>query len=176
MREFSEKYDVLVVGGGPSGIAAAVSAARQGAKTALIERYGIVGGMMTSGYVNPILGAVAPGTLYDEIMDVLGATSMKTRNGHEKSVDSEQAKYLLLRFVSDAGVDVFLQTPVVEVVKDGAKVKGIVVGTQDGLKELAADVVIDATGDGFVASRAGAICKVGRDSVMDIASRLPMNS
>lgn len=163
MRKFSEKYDVIVVGGGPSGIAAAVSSARQGAKTALIERYGIVGGMMTSGYVNPILGSVAEGTLYSEIMELLEATSMKTRNGHEMSVDSENAKYLLLRFVSDAGVDVFLQTPTVEVLKDGSQVKGVVISTQDGLRELRASVVIDATGDGFVAARAGAEYKVGRD-------------
>ena len=162
MRAFSKNYEVIVAGGGPSGIAAAVSSARQGAKTALIERYGIVGGMLTSGFVNPVLGSVAPGSLYDEIMRVLEATSMQTRNGHEMSVDAEQAKYRLLQFVSDAGVDVFLQTPVVEVIKDGARVCGVVISTQEGLKELGADVVIDATGDGFVAARAGAEYKIGR--------------
>ena len=164
MRAFSKNYEVIVAGGGPSGIAAAVSSARQGAKTALIERYGIVGGMLTSGFVNPVLGSVAPGSLYDEIMRVLEATSMQTRNGHEMSVDAEQAKYRLLQFVSDAGVDVFLQTPVVEVIKDGTRVCGVVISTQEGLKELGADVVIDATGDGFVAARAGAEYKIGRDS------------
>ena len=95
MRAFSKNYEVIVAGGGPSGIAAAVSSARQGAKTALIERYGIVGGMLTSGFVNPVLGSVAPGSLYDEIMRVLEATSMQTRNGHEMSVDAERAKYRL---------------------------------------------------------------------------------
>ena len=63
MKEFSQQYDVLVAGGGPAGVCAAVTATRQGARTALIERFGILGGMLTSGYVNPILGAVAPGTM-----------------------------------------------------------------------------------------------------------------
>ena len=164
MKEFSQQYDVLVAGGGPAGVCAAVASARQGARTALIERFGILGGMLTSGYVNPILGAVAPGTMYDEVISFLGATDMKTRNGREMSVDTEQAKGLFLKFVHDAGVDIFLQTPVVEVVKEGSAVKGLVTGTQDGLKTLYADVVVDATGDGFVAARAGAAFQVGRES------------
>ena len=152
MESFSKQYDVLVEGGGPAGICAAVAAARQGAKTALIERYGILGGMFTSGYVNPILGAVAPGSMYDEMISYLGAVDMKTRNGREMSIDTEQAKGLFLRFVYEAGVDIFLQTPVVDVVKDGCAVKGLVIGTQDGIKTLHAEVVVDATGDGFVAA------------------------
>lgn len=164
MRVFSETYDVLVIGGGPSGIAAAAAAARQGAKTALIERYGILGGMMTSGYINPILGAVAPGTMYDEVTALLSRTNATTRNGREMSIDTEQAKYLLLKFVKDAGVDIFLQTPVVEAVKEGNAVKGLVIGTQEGLKTLYAYTVVDATGDGFAAARAGAEYKIGRDS------------
>lgn len=164
MKEFSLHYDVLVAGGGPAGVCAAVAAARQGAKTALVERFGILGGMLTSGYVNPILGAVAPGTMYDEVISLLSATDMKTRNGREMSVDTEQAKGLFLQFVHEAGVDIFLQTPVVEVVKEGTSVKGVVIGTQDGLKTLYAGVVVDATGDGFVAARAGAEYKIGRES------------
>ena len=164
MTAFSQQYDVLVAGGGPAGICAAVAAARQGAKTALIERFGILGGMITSGYVNPILGAVAPGTMYDEVISILGATSMKTRNGREMSVDTEQAKGLFLQFVCDAGVDIFLQTPVAEVLKDGNRISGLVIGTQEGLKTLEAGGVGDATGDGFVAARAGAAYKMGRES------------
>ena len=164
MKSFSQTYDVVVAGGGPAGICAAAAAARQGARTALVERYGILGGMFTSGYVNPVLGAVAPGTMYSEIISLLGASSMKTRNGQEMSIDSEQAKGLLLQFVHDAGVDIFLQTPVVEVLKEGRTVRGLVISTQDGLKELSAGVVVDATGDGFVAARAGAAYQIGREA------------
>ena len=135
-----------------------------GAKTALIERYGILGGMLTSGLVNPVLGSVAPGTAYQEIMDLMGKECSATRNGREMSVDPEQAKYRLLKLAADAGVSVYLQTPVVDVVKDGSRVRGLVVGTQEGLKTLTAHALVDATGDGFVAARAGAEYQVGRDS------------
>jgi len=161
---FGNQYDVIVVGGGPSGIAAAVSASRQGAKTALIERYGILGGMLTSGYVNPILGLVSKGTMLEEMLELLGATCLKTRNGNEMSIDSEKAKGILLTFTVDAGVDVMLQTPVVDCIKEGNLVSGVIIGTQEGLKELHAHIVIDATGDGLVACLAGADYRVGRDS------------
>mgnify|MGYP000182081838 FL=1 len=164
MDHYLEAYDVIVAGGGPAGVSAAVSAARMGAKTALIERYGILGGMLTSGLVNPVLGSVAPGTAYQEIMDLMGKECSATRNGREMSVDPEQAKYRLLKLAADAGVSVYLQTPVVDVVKEGSRVRGLVVGTQEGLKTLTAHALVDATGDGFVAARAGAEYQVGRDS------------
>ena len=164
MKKFSDRYDVIVCGGGPAGIAAAVSSARQGAKTALVERYGIVGGMLTAGMVCPLLGSVAPGTIYDEVIELLHSTWIVTKSGKEMTVGVEEAKHKLLQFVVDAGVDLFLQTPVVDTVKDGNTVKGVVISTQSGLKTLHAKVVIDATGDGFVAASAGAQCLIGRDS------------
>lgn len=162
--KFSNKYDVIVAGGGPSGIAAAVSAARQGVKTALIERFGVLGGMLTSGYVNPVLGLAEPGTMRDEVLEMLGAKWIETRNGKEMSIDTEDAKRLLLKFAVEAGVDVFLQTPVVEAIKEGGQLKGVIISTQDGLRELRSAVVIDATGDGMVASLAGAKWKMGRET------------
>lgn len=164
MKTFTNFYDVIVCGGGPAGIAAAVSSARQGARTALIERYGILGGMLTSGYVNPILGSVEKGTMYDEVLSLLGATCLKTRNGCEMSVNTEEAKYLLLDFVYRSGTDIYLQTPVADVIKDGDTVKGVIIGTQKGLQNLYARVVIDATGDGLVSTLAGAEYKIGREA------------
>lgn len=157
-------YDVIVAGGGPAGIAAAVSAARQGADTLLVERYGIVGGMMTSGYVNPVLGLVAPGSMRDEVLELLGAHAMKTRNGDEMSVDTEQAKYLLLKFLIDAGVTVMLQTPVVAAVQEGNTVTGLTVSTPEGLRTVCGKVIVDATGDGTAAALAGAEWEMGRES------------
>ena len=164
MQPFTDHYDVLVAGGGPSGVAAAVAAARQGARTALVERYGILGGMLTSGHVNPVLGAASAGTMADEIMDLLCRRQATTRNGLERSVDTEEAKSGLLRFTAESGVDIYLQTPVIDVLKDGDRVTGLLVGTQEGPKTLHASVVVDATGDGFVSVRAGAGCHTGRDS------------
>ena len=75
MKQFEQgypnTYDVIVAGGGPAGIAAAVSAARLGARTALVERFGLLGGMLTSGHVMPILGRAEGRTMYDELIEVL---------------------------------------------------------------------------------------------------------
>ncbi len=164
MKAYHDNYDVIVAGGGPGGVCAAVAAARLGARTALVERYGILGGMMTSGYVNPLLGAVEHGTMGDELIRLLNVATVKTRNGEEKSINTERAKYVLLKFAADAGVDIFLQTPVVEVVREKSAVRGLVIATQNGLKTLRTSVVVDATGDGFVAARAMAQVHIGRDS------------
>ena len=63
----AQKYDVLVAGSGPAGIAAAIAAARRGRSTALLERYGCLGGGMTSSFVRPFLGSVANETIGKEI-------------------------------------------------------------------------------------------------------------
>ena len=70
------KYDVIVAGAGPSGICSAIAAARQGAKVALIERYGVIGGNLTAGYVGPILGSVGKGTMRDEICELSESSTM----------------------------------------------------------------------------------------------------
>ena len=161
---FPNRYDVIVAGGGPSGIAAAVAAARLGASVALVERYGILGGMLTSGHVNPVLGSAAPGTMADELMALLCRQEAVSRNGIERSVDPEEAKTVLLQFAAGAGVHVFLQTPVVDVIREGSRVTGLSVGTQEGIENLYAQTVIDATGDGFVSVRAGAQAWIGREA------------
>ena len=106
-----------MAGGGPAGIAAAVSAARLGARTALVERYGILGGMLTSGHVQPILGRAQGHTFYDEMVALLEEghqiRPVVTRNGREVGLDLEEAKRRLLRLCLESGVYVYLQTPVV---------------------------------------------------------------
>ena len=67
------KYDVVIAGAGPAGIGAALEAARSGLKTALIERYGCVGGNLTQGYVGPLLGTRCEGTVADEIESAICA-------------------------------------------------------------------------------------------------------
>lgn len=168
-KPFPNEYDVIVAGGGPAGIAAAVSAARLGAKTALIERYGILGGMLTSGHVQPILGRAEGRTMYDEIVELLtegheDAPKMVTRNGREIGFDLEEAKYRLLKLCVDNGVYVYLQTVVTDVLKEENRITGVKVCTPMGLQELKASVVVDSTGDGFVAALAGAPFEVGRSS------------
>ena len=116
--------EVVVAGGGPAGVCAAVSAARMGAKTVLVERFGCLGGNLTLGHVSPILGKVCPGTMADEIRRLLNANHLDsqkvmTRNGPEEHIDHEEAKGILAKLCADAGVTVLLCASVVDAVMDG---------------------------------------------------------
>lgn len=165
---YPKEYDVIVAGGGPAGIAAAVSAARLGAKTALVERYGILGGMLTSGHVQPILGRAEARTMYNEIVELLekgheNDRKVVTRNGAEVALDLEEAKHRLLKLCIESGVYVYLQTPVVDVIKEGDRLTGLKICTPTGIEEIRGKAVVDSTGDGFVAALAGAPFQVGRE-------------
>lgn len=168
MVQYPTEYDVIVAGGGPAGVAAAVSAAREGAKTALVERNGILGGMLTSGHVQPILGRAEGRTMYNEVVELLSkghnVRQIVTRNGSEVGLDLEEAKLRLLELAVDAGVYVYLQTPVVDVIMDGNTVAGIKICTPEGIRNLKAKAVVDSTGDGFVAALTGAPFEMGRES------------
>jgi ribulose 1,5-bisphosphate synthetase/thiazole synthase len=156
-------YDVVVAGTGPAGICAAVAAARGGARVALLERYGVLGGNLTVGHVGPILGMVGKGTMRDELMQLLGVPDNDMIGETGVAHDVERAKGVLAEFVSHENVDVFLQTPVVDALMDGNAVTGLLVSTKEGLRAVEGKVVIDATGDGDVAYFAGAPVQKGRD-------------
>ena len=124
--EINAHYDVAVVGAGPAGICAAVAAAREGAKVALIERYGVLGGNLTVGFVGPILGMVGKGTMRDEIVKLLGVPENDMIGETGKAHDMERAKLELARFVAkEKNIDVLLQTSVFDVLKDGRRVTGL---------------------------------------------------
>lgn len=156
-----ETYDVTVIGSGPAGICAAVAAARQGMKTAIIERYGVLGGNLTVGCVGPIMGSVSKGTMWDEMEALL-----LTENGklyRSKMHDMEQAKRIITDVLTNAGVDIYLQAPVVDTIRIGNTLTGIVVALKGGMYVLESRRFVDATGDGDIAVNAGAPWDMGRD-------------
>ncbi|MDY0303553.1 MAG: FAD-dependent oxidoreductase, partial [Sphaerochaeta sp.] len=155
-------YDVIVCGSGPSGITAALSAARAGKRTALIERYGVVGGNLTIGHVGPILGVVGPGTMRDEIMPLLGVPDNDELGVVGVAHDFERAKSVLTHLLDAENIDTYLQSPVVDVVMDGDEIAALIIGSKEGLLGLSAKIYIDATGDGDVAALAGGIVEYGR--------------
>lgn len=157
------RYDVIVVGGGPAGIGAAISAARHGAATLLVERFGCMGGMWTSGLVNPLFDYENKGGIVQEIVDRVNAAGMNSRSGHMYTFDMEYMKVLLDRMLLEAGARVLLHTYFCAPLMEGERVTGVVVENKGGRAAYLSDVVIDCTGDGDVAARAGAPWKMGRE-------------
>lgn len=158
-----DSYDVVVVGSGPAGICAAKSAAQEGVSVALIERYGDLGGALTTGFVGPILGMVGKGSMRHEIVDLLGVPQNDMIGKTGCAHDFEMAKYKLLEYVNMDNIDVYLQTKVVDVIKEDNKVSGVVVSSNEDPKIILGHTIIDATGDGNVCYLAGADIEMGRE-------------
>lgn len=161
--------DVLVVGGGPAGFAAAVAAAKAGAKTTLVERYGYLGGQWTGGLVLLVISTHAKengqlvnvcrgvgGELLDRLKKLDGGIINHEEGKHNPTVDPEAAKFMMDEMVREAGVKVFLHCWGVDAIMEGAAIRGAVFESKAGRQAILAKVVVDATGDGDVFAAAGA--------------------
>ena len=157
--------DVLVVGGGPAGVAAALAARRAGAAVTLVERYGHFGGLWTGGLVLIVIGHIVKGGkqvcqgIGEEMMrrlDKLDRGIVNRRRGQNPTVDAEALKYVMVEMIMEAEVDVFLHCWGVDAVMDGNRVRGAVFESKSGRQAILAKVVVDATGDGDVFAAAGA--------------------
>ncbi len=153
-------YDVIVAGGGPSGCAAAIAAARSGASVLLVERQNCLGGMWTSGLVNPLFDAANKGGLMAELIDDLKHRNQWGGFWHI-SFHYEYMKALLEQKCLDAGVDLRYETQCVGALRDGCRVTGIVTESIDGRCAYRGKVIIDASGDGALAADAGAAFDIG---------------
>lgn len=149
-------YDVVVVGGGPAGIASALAAADEGCRVALLEKYGCLGGGITSGYVRPFLGVVGNPNIGGEIRGRIAALE-------NFMSPVEAAKAALAEMLHERGVDVRLQTEPIEVLRGGADIAQIAAVSKGRRYEYRANAYIDATGDGDLAAMAGARYEYGRE-------------
>ncbi len=171
-----EKYwDVIVCGGGLSGVCAATAAARSGASVLLVERDGCLGGTMTNALVGPMMTFHSPagqvvGGLAQEVVDRLMALDASPGHVPDTSdycptitpFDAEALKLVCQRMVKEAGGRILYHSLVTGATRQGPELTGIQVTHKAGTEALRAARVIDATGDADVAWLAGAPFEFGR--------------
>ena len=160
----TDRVDVLVVGGGPSGVAAALSASRAGASTLLVERYNHLGGLWTGGLVLPLLSThgvdrnnrqekVIHG-IGDEIYQRLKTLDMTIAEVNPV-IDPEAAKYVLEVMMKESGVKVYYHSWASNVLVEDHTLTAVLLETKSGRVAVRPRVVIDCTGDGDVLHWAG---------------------
>ena len=166
--------DVVVVGGGPAGFAAAVAAARTGAKVALVEKDGSLGGLFTNGMVLIMLATsvrnesgawnLVTRGVCEEFMHravnlgsyVANARPRQRDSAHwQPTVDPEGAKYLMDTMCAEAGIETFFHAWGMDVIQDGETVRGVVFQSKQGLHAILAKQVVDCSGDGDIFFAAG---------------------
>lgn len=151
--------DVLVVGGGPAGIGAALAAATEGAKTLLVERQGMLGGVWTSGLLNPLFEA------YSGRISSMVLNRLKERNGwNGDAFVTETMKYVLEEVFAENNVEFWYHVMAVDAIVVDNRVRGILVEGKSGREAILAKVIIDCSGDGDIAARAGVPFVFGRES------------
>lgn len=167
--------DVIVAGGGPGGLPAAIAAARHGARVLLVERYGFLGGLATAGLVAPILGhtssrahtPIVAGLLKEmtERMHALDGALSWERACEEWGIrfDAEALKRVADQMVHEAGVELMLHTTATDVLVEDGRVEALLVESKSGRQALRAKVYVDGTGDADLAYWAGAPTAKGRD-------------
>lgn len=158
-----EEVDVLVAGGGPSGIAAAIGAARAGAKTMLVERYGCFGGVISQVGVEGFAwyrheGTVEAGGIAfefeEEALRMGGAT--RECQSDSQALDAEMFKCVADKLLIEAGVIPLLHSFASEAIVEDGSIKGIIIEGKSGRQAILAKRVVDCTGDGDIAALAGA--------------------
>lgn len=170
-------FDVVVVGGGPAGIAASWSAARHGAKVLLIERYGFLGGMGTAGGVTNFAGlyGIRQGQMQqvvhgvvDEIFDRLSALDglNDPQDGMQgrirvRSYDMSAYKCVADQMLRDVGVEILFHAWAAQVHAEDGRIQALFVETKSGRQTVLASSFIDCSGDADVAAFAGVPFEVG---------------
>jgi hypothetical protein len=145
------KSDVIVCGGGPAGFAAAVSAARNGAKVRLIELQGYLGGIWTAGLLTNFIDYANKGGLMKELLDIQKYAGIT----NSRFLDVEVTKLWLERLCVHSGVELLYHTRVADALVEKGKLTAIITQNSNGRQAWPANIFIDATGNGDLAARSG---------------------
>ena len=164
--EIVDSVDVLVIGAGPAGFGAALAAARAGANTMIIEQFNCIGGMATSGMMSHFAGAqdcpMFLETIHAMRENSTGCFNEKQEPGMQ-FIYHEALKDVMLEKLIDAGVKVKLYTFACEVIMEKNTITGVICESKTGRNAVMSKVVIDCSGDGDIAAKAGAAFQLGRE-------------
>ncbi|MGE5614339.1 MAG: FAD-dependent oxidoreductase, partial [Bacillota bacterium] len=187
--------DVLVVGGGPAGIASAIASARAGADTILIEKYGFVGGSATASIVGPFMTCYdgsnkqqiikgifdelitrmekAGGAIHASKIGVATPYAAFIREGHHHVTpfDPECLKLVAEQMLVESGVKLLYYTQFIDCVLEGKRIKHVIAAKKEGLCSIQAKCIVDCTGDADIAAKAGVPVQLGaKNGVMQPAT------
>ena len=167
-QQFQKSYDLIVVGGGLTGVAAAAAASRQGLSVLLLEQDGSLGGAMSNSFVFPFMRyqywtndgwQYLSAGIFKEMVERHRSIGGCSKYGWQPEI----FKMMLDDMVTEAGVDILFHTRVVNVVMDGRELKSVLAASKSGTLEIRAKFFIDASGDGELMALAGCAYQLGRE-------------